>query len=153
MSKIYAQNADFIVAQTSDRDAGCAEVSSPPPECSGRGSGPFYWDENNQASPNFTQSLNLWTTYRSDLPNRLPILWWQTPMGVPSSTPGGYYQHYRDDHVDYMLRNAYQYGNIGSFAMVFSAGASSQTTISTDNGEFASSFSNYLSHGGNGIVY
>jgi hypothetical protein len=151
MTKVGAQNADFIVAQTSDRDAGCEEVSAPPPECSGRGSGPFYWDENNVNSPNFEQSISTWSTYRSDLPNGLPIIWWQTPLGVPSSSRGGYTNHYRDDHVDYMLKNAYQYGNIDTFGIVFSGGASSQTSITTDNGEFATLLKQYLSTGGAGV--
>jgi hypothetical protein len=151
MQKIGAQHADFIVAQTSDRDAGCEEVSNPPSECSGRGSGPFYWDENNQYTPNFTQSINNWTTYKNDLGNNLKVIWWQTPMGVKSSTAGGSNQHYRDDHVDYMLHNAYLYGNMGSFGIVFSAGADSQTTINTDGGQFANDFKTYLGHGGNGV--
>jgi hypothetical protein len=150
MSKIGAQNADFIVAQTSDRDAGCPESSSPPPECQGR-TGPFYWDENNVTTPNFQQSLTMWSTYRSDLPNSLPILWWQTPLGVPSSTPGGTTNHYRDDHVDYMMKNTNQYGAIDSFGIVFSGGASSQTGIATDGGEFATLLKTYLSSGGSEV--
>lgn len=143
-----AQNADFIVAQTSDRDAGCFETANPPAECTGRGNGPFYWDEANQATPNYAQSLATWSSYRSLLGNKLPIVWWQTPMGVPSTTPGGSYQHYRDNHVHYMLNNAGQYVNIGSAAAVFSSGASSQTTISTDGGQFRTLFDQYLKSGG-----
>jgi hypothetical protein len=139
-----AQNADFIVAQTSDRDAGCMEVTTPPPECAGRGAGPFYWDESNKTTPNFEQSLSTWSAMHDSMKN-LPIVWWQTPMGVPSATPGGTTNHYRDDHVDYMLKNASQYTAIGSVAAVFSAGASSQTTIATDGGQFKNLFSQYLS--------
>ena len=58
MLKVGADKADFIVAQTSDRDAGCFEVASPPAECAGRGNGPFYWDETNVATPNFHQDLD-----------------------------------------------------------------------------------------------
>lgn len=147
MSAVGAQYADFIVAQTSDRDAGCAEVASPPTECQGR-TGPFYWDEANLSTPNFAQSESQISAYRSTLGNGLPILWWQTPMGVPSSTPGGSYQHYRDDHVDYMLKNTQEYGDIHTFAIVFSSGATSQTTINTDGGQFATLFSQYLTRGG-----
>ncbi len=50
MKAVGADKADFIVAQTSDRDAGCWEVASPPAECTGR-SGPFYWDATNQTCP------------------------------------------------------------------------------------------------------
>jgi len=150
MNEVGAQNGDFIVAQTSDRDAGCYEdpSSDAASVCSGRGSGPFYWDETNQTSPNFTESLTQLSTYQSGLGNNLPIVWWQTPLGVPSSTPGGTDYHYRDDHVDYMLKNASQYGNIGTFGIVFSCGADYQTSITTDGGEFATLLKQYLSSGG-----
>ena len=147
MQAIGADQADFIVAQTSDRDAGCAEVASPPPECQGR-TGPFYWDENNVATPNFSQSEALLAAYSTGLGGDLPLLWWQTPMGVPSSTPGGTTNHYRDDHVDYMLRHPGEYAAINTFAMVFSSGASSQTTIATDGGQFATLSKAYLATGG-----
>ena len=45
MAKLGADKADFIVAQTSDRDAGCFEVPTPVDECAGRGNGPFYLDK------------------------------------------------------------------------------------------------------------
>ena len=143
MVKLGANQADFIVAQTSDRDAGCMEVAVPPTECSGRGAGPFYWDETNQTTPNYTQSLQNWSTVRGVMSN-LPILYWQTPMGVPSTTPGGTNQHYRDNHVHYMLTHATQFTAIGVFAIVFSSGASSQTTISTDGGQFQTLADAYL---------
>lgn len=142
-----AHQADFIVAQTTDRDAGCREVASPPAECTGR-SGPFYWDESNVASPNFHESQRQISDYRTALGNGLPILWWQTPMGVPSATPGGTDLHYRDNHVDYMLRNAQEYGDTHAFAIVFSAGGSVQTSISTDGGQFARLSTQYLARGG-----
>jgi len=147
MRAVGAQQADFIVAQTTDRDAGCREVASPPAECTGR-SGPFYWDENNVASPNFHESQRQISDYRAALGNGLPILWWQTPMGVPSDTPGGTDLHYRDNHVDYMLRNAQEYGDTYAFAIVFSAGGSVQTSISTDGGQFARLSAQYLARGG-----
>jgi hypothetical protein len=143
MVKLGAEQADFIVAQTSDRDAGCMEVSSPPAECAGRGAGPFYWDVTNQATPNFNQNLSLYQTV-SSMENNLPILYWQTPMGVPSTTKGGTNQHYRDDHVSYMLSHGSQYAAANVFAIVFSSGAGSQTTISTDGGQFQKAISSYL---------
>jgi hypothetical protein len=147
MRAVGAHQADFIVAQTSDRDAGCWEVPSPPAECTGR-SGPFYWDASNTASPNFHESQRQISDYRAALGNGLPILWWQTPMGVPSDTPGGTDLHYRDNHVDYMLRNAQEYGDTHTFAIVFSAGGSVQTSISTDGGQFARLSGQYLARGG-----
>jgi len=145
MAKLGADKADFIVAQTSDRDAVCFEVASPVPECAGRGNGPFYWDENNVATPNYSQSLAQWSTVRS-LVGNLPILFWQTPMGVPSATPGGSPGHYRDNHVHYMLTNPRQYTAIGVFAIVFSGGGSTSANITKDGGQFARLFQAYLTN-------
>ena len=147
MRAVGADKADFIVAQTSDRDAGCWEAESPPDECTGR-SGTFYWDASNKTSPNFHDSQKQISDYRAVLGNGLPILWWQTPMGVPSDTPGGTDQHYRDNHVDYMLRNAQEYGDIHTFAIVFSRGGSHQTSLATDGGQFARLSGQYLARGG-----
>ena len=149
MKVIGAQNADFIVGQTSDRDAGCFEAalaSGSPSECTNRGGGPFYWDENNQTLPNFTDNLSDYTTVRNILGNNLPILYWQTPLGVPSSTAGGTTNHYRANQVHYMLTHASQYVNAGVFGMVFSGGATSQTSISTDGGQFKTFSSAYLAN-------
>ena len=145
MLKLGADKADFMVAQTSDRDAGCFEVSPPPAECAGRGNGPFYWDENNVATPNFHQDLAQWAAVRSTLGN-LPILFWQTPMGVPSSTPGGTPGHYRDNHVQYMLTHPTEYTASGVFAIVFSGGGSGSVNITTDGGQFARLFKAYLAN-------
>ena len=49
MQAVGADRADFIVAQTSDRDAGCLEAAAVD-ECKGR-TGPFYLDENNVNTP------------------------------------------------------------------------------------------------------
>jgi len=145
MAKLGADKADFIVAQTSDRDAGCFEVASPVPECAGRGSGPFYWDESNVATPNFRQDLAAWSSVRGLLGN-LPMLFWQTPMGVPSATPGGTPGHYRDNHVHYMLTHPTEYTAAGVFAIVFSGGGSTSASITTDGGQFARMFQAYLAN-------
>jgi len=147
MRTVGANQADFIVAQTSDRDAGCREAASPPPECQ-NGSAPFYWDASNKTSPSFHDSQKQYSDYRAALGNDLPILWWQTPMGVPSDTPGGTDQHYRDNHVDYMLTNTQEYGDMHTVGIVFSAGAGSQTSIGTDGGQFARFSAQYLARGG-----
>jgi hypothetical protein len=145
MRVVGADKADFIVAQTSDRDAGCWEAKPQPDECT---KPTDYWDASNKTSPNFHDSQKQISDYRAALGNDLPILWWQTPMGVPSDTPGGTDQHYRDNHVDYMLRNAQEYGDIHTFAIVFSPGGSHQTSITTDGGQFARLSGQYLARGG-----
>ncbi len=67
----------------------------------------------------------------------LPVIWWQTPEGVPSSTPGGTANHYRDNRVPYFLTHPAQLTAVGGLAIVFGGGESSQTNIPTDGGQMA----------------
>ena len=67
---------------------------------------------------------------------QLPLLWWQTPMGVPSATPGGRPGAFRDNKMDYFLNHASEMVNAGGFGVVFSQGHTSQTTLDTDRGQY-----------------
>jgi hypothetical protein len=142
MHAIGAQQADFIVMETLDRDAGCFEVSPQPSDCQRSGSG-WYWDESNQTSPNFTEHLATVQQFHAGL-GELPVVWWQTPMGVPSSVPGGTPGHYRDNREHYFLTNPSQLTAVGGLAVVFSAGDGMQTTLSTDGGQFQALSGTYL---------
>ncbi len=143
MQAIGAQQADFIVIGPSDRDAGCFELVPQPADCV-RSGAPWYWDETNQTTPNFTQHLANVQQYHAGLGN-LPVIWWQTPMGVPSSTPGGTPGHYRDDREDYFLKHPSQLTAVGGLGAVFSAGDTNQTTLTTDGGQFQTLSGAYLS--------
>jgi hypothetical protein len=149
MQAVGAHRTDLTVAQNSERKESCLELAAVA-ECTGR-TGPFYRDENNINTPNFHQEQAQVSTYRNALGNGLPILWWQTPLGVPSDTPGGTPGHYRDDHADYMLKYPWEYGGISTFAIVFSGGGTYSTSINTDGGQFARLFGHYLSYGGVGV--
>jgi hypothetical protein len=111
MHAVGAQNADFIVQQTLDRDAGCFEVSPQPSYCSRGGTG-WYWDESNQTHPNFQDHLTTTLAYHTGIES-LPVIWWQTPEDVPSSTPGGTVVHYRDNRVHYFLTHPAQLTAVG----------------------------------------
>jgi hypothetical protein len=143
MQAIGAQHADFIVMQTLDRDAGCFEISPQPSDCA-RPDGPWYWDETNQTTPNFSEHLATVEQYHVGL-GELPVIWWQTPMGVPSSTPGGSVGNYRDDREDYFLKHPSQLTAVGGLGVVFSAGDANQTTLATDGGQFQTLSRAYLS--------
>jgi hypothetical protein len=143
MQAVGAQHADFIVVETQDRDAGCFEVNPQPSDCA-RGSGAWYWDETNQATPNFTQHLANVQLYHAGL-GQLPVIWWQTPMGVPSSSPGGTPGHYRDDREHYFLTHPSELTAVGGLGVVFSAGDGSQTTLSTDGAQYQTLSGAYLS--------
>lgn len=142
MNAVGAQNADFIVEQTLDRDAGCFEVSPQPSDCARGGTG-YYWDESNQTHPNFQDHLAEALAFHSGIGN-LPIIWWQTPEGVPSTTPGGSPFHYRDNRVHYFLTHPDELVAVGGLGVVFSNGDGQQTSLATDGGQFQSLSGAYL---------
>jgi hypothetical protein len=66
-------------------------------------------------------------------------------MGVPSSSPGGTPGHYRDDREHYFLTHPSELTAVGGLGVVFSAGDGSQTTLSTDGGQYQTLSGAYLS--------
>jgi hypothetical protein len=137
MQQVGAGQADYIVGQTSDVDVGCLEaVASEPATClRGTGGQKLYWDETNTTHPNFQDAFNYLTAYQLGIGGNLPIIWWQTPVGVPSPIPGGTMYHYRDNRVDYFLKNPTQLTAIGTLGISF-VGTGGATTILTDGGQF-----------------
>jgi hypothetical protein len=130
MKKVGVGAADFTVLQTADRDAGCHEAGM---DNACTRSVP-YLDESNATSPNYTDYFALAKQYRDGIGK--PLILWQTPLGVPSSTAGGTPNHYRDNHVHYFLTHPSELVAAGGVGVVFSAGWSTQTSITTDNGQF-----------------
>jgi hypothetical protein len=140
MNAIGAQNADFIVLQALDRDAGCYEAGA---SYCGGGSGGFYWDETNATHPNFDDYFAHVAAYHTGIGN-LPVVFWQIPEGVPSSNPGGSAYHYRDNRVHYFLTHPDELTAVGGLAVVFGTGEDHQTNITTDGGHFQQLYSDYL---------
>src|SRR5690606_14510932 len=93
--RVGAYDADFVAVDTLDRDAGCFEALIDP-YCE-RSDGILYWDESNRSSPSFRDHFAWVRTIHER--TGLPILWWQTPLGVPSDAPGGRPKAYRDNRV------------------------------------------------------
>ena len=143
MNAIGAQHADFIIAQTSDRDAGCYEADATASGCNPQTKVIWYWDESNTSTPNFSQHLASMLAYHNGI-GGLPLIWWQTPMGVPSSTQGGMPHHFRDNRVHYFLTHASKLTAVGGLAVVFGTGNDFQTSITTDGGQFQSLSAAYL---------
>jgi len=147
MNAMGANQGDLIIMQTVDRDAGCREQAALTPataqaDCVG-GAGPWYWDETNQTHPNFQDNLATGKAYHDGM-GGLPIVWWQTPFGAPSSTPGGTAGQYRDNKVDYFLKHPNELVAVGALGIVFGAGAENQTTPSTDGGQYQTLSKQYL---------
>ncbi len=138
---IGAGDADIVVVETLDRDAGCFEVDPRDPNCT-RNDGPWYWDESNVASPNFREHLD-WAEAIGDGMG-LPILWWQMPFGVPSDTPGGTPGDYRDNRVRYLFAHPEEFVEVGGLGAVFGTGAGNQTYITSDGGQFQDAVEGYF---------
>ncbi|MEO7106385.1 MAG: hypothetical protein ABIZ09_08440 [Rhodoferax sp.] len=136
MSVLGAQYADFTAVQTLDRDAGCFEVQGQ--NCSRGGSG-WYWDDNA-----YRNHLSEASTYAKTI--GLPLVWWQTPMGFPSSAAGGSPGRYRDNRMQYFLTHPTDLTAIGGAAVIFSVGAGGQTNIDTDGGQFKRLSEAYLAN-------
>ena len=134
MNAVGVQRTDFVVQQTIDRDAGCFEVSPQPSDCARSGAG-WYWDESNLKHPNFHDHLAQVQAYHAGVGN-LPVIWWQTPQGVPSGKPGGAANHYRDNRVHYFLSHPAELTAVGGLGIVFGAGDAHGTSIVTDGGQF-----------------
>jgi hypothetical protein len=137
---IHADQADFLATDVLDRDAGCFEAHTDP-NCQ-RGGGPWYWDESNQTSPNFRDHLGWVNSMHQGL--NLPILWWQVPLGVPSTTPGGTAGHYRDNRVHYFFGHIPDLIAAGGIGVAFGVGAGNQTDINTDGGQFKTAVAQYF---------
>jgi hypothetical protein len=73
-----------------------------------------------------------------------PMLWWQTPFGVPSDSPGGESGRYRDNRVKCILEHTDEFVDAGGVGAVFGVGAGNQTYITTDGGQFQTAVTGYL---------
>lgn len=103
---------------------------------------PRYWDESNQQSPTFHEYLD-WAAAISDGLGR-PVLWWQVPFGVPSTTPGGTAGNYRDNRVRYIFSHVGELIAAGGLGVAFGVGAGNQTYITTDGGQFRNAVTAYF---------
>ena len=140
LNGIGAGEADVIMQDMLDRDAGCFEAHSDP-ACQ-RDDGPWYWDESNQTSPNFHEYLD-WAKAISTGLGR-PIIWWQVPFGVPSATMGGTAGHYRDNRVHYVFSHIGEFVAAGGLGITFGTGAGNQTYITSDGNQFKNAVTAYF---------
>jgi hypothetical protein len=138
---IGADTADFITTDMLDRDAGCFEAHVDP-VCQRGGTTGWYWDETNTTSPNFHEHLAWVKLITQGI--GLPMMWWQVPFGVPSTTPGGTPRHYRDNRVHYLFTHVDEFIAAGGVGALFGVGASNQTDITTDGDSFKTAVGNYF---------
>jgi hypothetical protein len=124
-----SDKTDFVVVETSDRDAGFLEATQ-----NAKGA---YWTQRD-----FDNHM-IWARQISQVSGK-PLLWWQMPFGVPSDKPGGSDYAYRDNRVQFFFTNIQRVKEAGGFAIVFGAGADKQTSPTTDGGQFKRYLDQYL---------
>lgn len=139
-----ADETDMIVVETLDRDAGFWETNGGRSACSITNGprGPVYWDESNSTLPNFHQHFRWVKAISAEL--ELPVLWWQTPLGVPSMMCGGTSGHWRDNRVHYFFNHVDELMAAGGLGVTFGTGAGGQTTIDSDDGQFKTAVTKYF---------
>lgn len=144
LTRVGAAKADFVVMQTLDRDAGCFEASYTGGDaaCTRLSTTPYYWDSSNATEPSFTTHFATARRFFEGL--QVPVLWWQTPLGVPSTTAGGTAYAFRDNRADYFLNHPQELVAAGGVGVVFSPGQARQTNITTDGGQFKRLSAQYL---------
>jgi hypothetical protein len=146
--------ADFVVVETSDRDAGYYQTVK---------SQDTWWDPTDATLPNFQQDL----TWIKALTEALgtPALYWQTPLGNASQNNTA--NHYQDNRVDYFFGgSAAQVESAAAvtvpshwselaashvIGVAFGAGAGDQTTPDTDGMHLISDTKSYVSAGGQAL--
>jgi hypothetical protein len=127
-------SADFVVVETSDRDAGYYQTVE------GKN---VWWDDTNKTLPDFAQDFT-WVKALTEALNK-PALWWQTPLGnsAQNNTPN----HYQDNRVDYFMGNMSQLAAAHGVGAAFGAGAGDQTTPETDGNNLVMKANAYYSAG------
>jgi hypothetical protein len=147
-------SADFVVVETSDRDAGYYQVAK---------NQDTWWDPTDGALPDYAQDL----TWIKALTEALgvPALYWQTPLG--NSAQNNTTNHYKDNRVDYFLGGSASQvesgapvtvpSHLGKLAtahvvgVAFGAGAGGQTDPDTDGGNLAAKTKAYVTSGGQSL--
>jgi hypothetical protein len=145
LSACGENNADFVVVETSDRDAGYYQ-------CQGRPNA--FWDANNVTLPTFHQDF-AWVKALTEALNK-PALYWQTPLGnmtvadvCPEPTSGTITWH--DNRVDYFLGHMSELAAAHAVGAAFGAGAGDQTTPETDGNNLVTKAKAYYAAGGQAL--
>ncbi len=146
--------ADFVVVETSDRDAGYYQTAE---------SRDTWWDPTDTTLPDYAQDL----TWIKALTEALgvPALYWQTPLGNAAQT--NVTNHYKDNRVDYFFGGSASqvesaapvtvpshWSELAAAHVVgvaFGAGAGDQTDPDTDGGNLAAKTKAYIASGGQAL--
>jgi hypothetical protein len=134
MAECGASQGDFVVVETSDRDAGYYSSIGQN----------RWWDNTNATLPSFRQAF----TWAKPLAEKVgkPLIWWQMPLGNMSLADTA--DHWRDNRLDYFFAHMNEVAAAHGFAVAYGAGAGGQTTPTTDGGNLIAKTQAYVTPGG-----
>nr|WSZ16081.1 RICIN domain-containing protein [Streptomyces canus] len=131
-ANLGAQNADFLVADVSDRDAGWYAK----PEHGGLDT---FWTDQKAAA-----QMEFYKTMAESVGK--PVVLWQIPVG--NMAQNNTLNHYKDDKVDWLLGHMDQVANAHIAGLLFGAGHGEQTSVETDGGNLINKTIAYHNAGG-----
>ncbi len=150
-----AAKADFVVVETSDRDAGYYQTVQNRTDT--------WWDPTDKALPDYAQDLTWIKALTEAL--QVPALYWQTPLG--NAMQANTANHYKDNRVDYFFGGSASQVQSGApvtvpshwaalaeahvVGVAFGAGAADQTDPDTDGGNLAARTKAYVAAGGQAL--
>lgn len=134
-ANLGAQNADFLVGDVSDRDAGWYAQPA-------HGGYDNFWTDQKAAA-----MLGFCKTMAESVGK--PVVLWQIPVG--DMKQNNTLNHYKDDKVDWFFAHMDQVANAHVAGLLFGAGQQEQTSIETDGGNLISKTVAYHNSGGTAL--
>ncbi|MEW2119261.1 RICIN domain-containing protein [Streptomyces sp. NPDC005474] len=130
-----AKNADFLVSDVSDRDAGWYAL----PQHGGRDT---YWNDQKAAD-----ALKFYKTMAESVGK--PVVLWQIPVG--NMAQNNTLNHYKDDKVDWFFGHMDQVAKAHIAGLLFGAGQQEQTGVESDGGNLINKTIAYGKSGGTAL--
>ncbi|MFC9926628.1 RICIN domain-containing protein [Streptomyces sp. NPDC127190] len=134
-ASLGAQNADFLVSDVTDRDAGWYAQ----PAHGGRDT---FWNDQKAAA-----RLAFYKTMAESVGK--PVVLWQIPVG--NMAQNNTLNHYKDDKVDWLFGHMDQVANAHIAGLLFGPGQQEQTTAETDGGNLINKTIAYHNAGGTAL--
>ncbi|MCX4609710.1 RICIN domain-containing protein [Streptomyces mirabilis] len=130
-----AKNADFLVADVSDRDAGWYAQPA-------HGARDTFWNDQKAAA-----ALGWYKTMAESVGK--PVVLWQIPVG--NMAQNNTLNHYKDDKVDWFFAHMDQVANAHVAGLLFGPGQQEQTTVESDGGNLINKTIAYRKSGGTAL--
>ncbi|MGW2425534.1 RICIN domain-containing protein [Streptomyces sp. NPDC001709] len=134
-ANLGAQNADFLVTDVSDRDAGWYAQPA-------HGGSDHFWTDQKAAA-----ALQFYKTMAESVGK--PVVLWQIPVG--NMAQNNTLNHYKDDKVDWFFAHMDQVANAHVAGLFFGPGQQEQTSVESDGGNLIRKTIAYDNSGGTAL--